>query len=148
MMCVRNLNSMYSIKEKLQDAFWNKDGSMKQEVIDTFDRVMAEREQNESDYYTNHFHHDKEIVMEYLKTHDSIDSDIEDYNKDIGCYDLYAFCNYLYIHTDIDIPIPQSEEYNFTAGLRINEGLLIELVMGQGSFYRVSIYEVDLGAGI
>ena len=58
-----------------EELFYNKDGSLKQEVIDYFDKHFDEETKRKEDYVRNHFDNDMKVIKTYLKDHGSIDTD-------------------------------------------------------------------------
>ena len=144
-----------------EELFYNKDGSLRQDVIDSMDRYFADEDHREQEYITKYFARDEKIIREYLKDHESIDTytavqpvwdDKEqkwDYTQSLGTYDINMFCRIAKLKAEEFDYLEPSE---FTAYVGAYNGLILELVVGQGSFWFITLDKRDpswnFGAGI
>ena len=135
-------------KNDFQALFYNEDQTLKQGFIKGMDKYFADLEYKEQQYASQYYEHDLEVVRKYLVTNICVCSDTNDYVHNIKVKDLQAFCNHLYNSSTMELDIPESDTY--TASIRLNKDLVIELICGQGSYFRVSTYNpcLDIGAGI
>ena len=128
-------------------AMCNDDGSIKRSLIEAMDKYFSDKDAEEKAYLRDHFERDKDIARAYLMDpdHKGISTD---HDSKIGITDLQLFGSCLFHNSgSIGLPVPHGEHYTFTAGIRVFEDFEIELVVGQGSFFWVTLHDATLHFG-